>query len=90
MDIVNKFSQGFSNLFQISLINILILASLIIILVLTYMQDNKMEIFSDIEKQLMFINRIDNMIQSIQYKTKLIDEQQPKIDDKYTQYMAKI
>ena len=90
MDLVNKFSKGFSNLFQISLINLFILTSLIIILVLTYMQNKKIEIFGDIEKQLMFINRIDDMIQSIQFKKKLVDEQQPKIDDKYTQYMAKI
>ena len=95
MDLVNKFSKGFNNLFQISPVNIFILASLIIILVLTYMQNNKMEIFDDIEdrqeRTMKLINKIDDYNQQIiQFKKTLTEEQQPKIDDKYTQYMAKI
>ena len=91
----SKFSQGFNNIFTPSLLNLFILLSLIIILLLIYFKNNKVDLFNCITDPLdplyipennndinFFTNLINNYINNKNNKTnyqQILNERQNTI-----------
>jgi hypothetical protein len=73
----NKFAKGFNNLFNLSILNVFILLSLIIIIMLMYFKYNKIELFEETD---IFSTIINNYIS----KKQLNNEFQQALNERQT------
>lgn len=88
--IVSKFSKGFENQLSPTLINLLIILSLIIILALTYLKNRKLELFICPPDCVIPTNpNVNKYIEAINTNTeykKILSRQESKINDLSTQF----
>ena len=73
----NKFAKGFNNLFDLSILNVFILLSLIIIIMLMYFKYNRIELFEETD---IFSTIINNYIS----KKQLNNEFQQALNERQT------
>jgi len=73
----NKFAKGFNNLFNLSILNVFILLSLIIIIMLMYFKYNRIELFEETD---IFSTIINNYIS----KKQLNNEFQQALNERQT------